>query len=326
MTTTHPVAVTFEHILVPTDFSEVSLRALEYAKTIAKQGDSELLLVHVNPPVNLITPPEAAWVNASELQGLEEEQLEQSGGALRSEGYRARALSLTGPLYKELLSAIERNKVDLIVLGTHGKKGLARLLLGSDAEAVLRHAHCPVISIGPGMTNVQGKTWRLREVVCATTLQPHSAEVIAYAQKLAAGNGAELVLLHVKDAGNGEDVDLVSFEETFQYHALEDLGKSSWLRTHLGDAGPGVRIADFAKQRGSDLIVMGARPASSMATHLAPGIAARVLLEAPCPVMTVLEPLPGGAEKWEKNHRFALMLCSRGRLWRAADPQQTSGL
>jgi nucleotide-binding universal stress UspA family protein len=247
-----------------------------------------LLLVHVNPPVDLITPPEAAWMDVSELQGMEEEQLEQSGAALRSEGYRARALSLTGPLYDELLSAIQQYKVDLIVLGTHGKKGLERLLLGSDAEALLRHARCPVISIGPGVKNLQGKTWRLREVICATTLQPHSADVVAYAQKLAAQNEAELVLLHVKDAG--EDVDLVSFEETFQYHALEDFGKSSWLRTHFGSAAPGARIADFAKQRGSDLIVMGARRASSIATHVAPGIAARVLLEAPCPVMTVLQP------------------------------------
>jgi nucleotide-binding universal stress UspA family protein len=53
---------------------------------------------------------------------------------------------------------------------------------------------------------------------------------------------------------------------------------------------PGVSIVDLAKQRGSDLIVMGARPASSIATHLAPGIAAKVLLEAPCPVLTLLQP------------------------------------
>jgi len=288
MATTHPIAVTFEHVMVPTDFSDVSQRALEYAKTLAKQGNSELLLAHVSPGADLITSPEAAWIDAAGIAGLDEQQLERSSAALRSEGYRARTISLTGPLNDELLSAIEKYQVDLVVLGTHGRKGLERLLLGSDAEALLRHAHCPVISIGPGVA--ENKTWQLREVICATTLQPHSAEVVAYAQKLALQHGAGLILLHVKDVGTEADVDWVSFEDAFHYYAVDDaLGKSSWLRTRLGVA-PGVSIVDLAKQRGSDLIVMGARPASSIATHLAPGIAAKVLLEAPCPVLTLLQP------------------------------------
>lgn len=287
-TTTHPVAVTFEHILVPTDFSDASQRALEYAKTLAKQENSELLLAHVSLGANLITPPEAAWIDATEIEGLEQQELEQSGAALRSEGYRARTIPLIGPHCDELLSAIEQYEVDLIVLGTHGRKGVERLLLGSDAERLLRHAHCPVISIGPGVA--ENKTWDIREIICATTLEPHSAELVAYAQKLALQHGAGLILLHVKDVVNKTDVDWVSFDEAFHYYAMENLGKSSWLRTRLIGAAPGVRIVDLAKQRGSDLIVMGARPASSMATHLSPGIAAKVLLEAPCPVMTLLQP------------------------------------
>jgi nucleotide-binding universal stress UspA family protein len=288
MTTTHPVAVTFEHILVPTDFSDVSQRALQYAKTLAKEGNSELLLAHVSTGANLITSPEAAWIDAAGIEGVEEQELEQSGAALRSEGYRVRTLSLMGPLCGELLSAVEQYQVDLIVLGTHGRKGVERLLLGSDAEGLLRHARCPVISIGPGVA--ENKTWDIREVICATTLEPHSAELVAYAQKLALQQGAGLILLHVKNVANETDVEWVTFDEAFHYYALESLGKSSWLRTRLNSAAPGVRIVDLARQRGSDLIVMGARPASSMATHLSPGIAAKVLLEAPCPVMTLLQP------------------------------------
>ncbi len=286
--TTHSVAVTFEHILVPTDFTDVSHRALEYAKTLAKQWNSELLLAHVNPPMDLITPPEAAWVDTLEIQSRVEQQLEESGAALRSEGYRAQSLSLTGPLYDELFSAIKQYKVDLIVLGTHGKTGLERLLFGSDAEALLRHAHCPVISIGPGVPSLEGRTWQIREVLCTTTLQPRSAEVVAYAQKLAAQQGAELVLLHVKE-GVEETVDWISFEEAFRYDPPEGPQESSWLRTRLASMAPGVNIVDLARQRGSDLIVMGARSAGSMATHLAPGVAAKVLLGAPCPVMTLLQ-------------------------------------
>ncbi len=223
-TTTYSAAVTFEHILVPTDFSDVSQRALEYAKTLAKQGNSELLLAHVNLPMNLITPPEAAWIDTLEIQSREEQEFEERGAALRSEGYRAQALSLTGPLYDELLSAVKQYKVDLIVLGTHGKKGLERFLLGSDAEALLRHAHCPVISVGPEVPDLEGKAWQIREVLCATTLQPHSAEVVAYAQRVAAKQGAELVLLHVKE-GAEETADWMSFEEAFHSYAPEVTGR-----------------------------------------------------------------------------------------------------
>ncbi len=290
MATLNPAAVTFERILVPTDFSEISHRALEYAKVIAKLGNSELLLVHVNLPNNLITPPEAAWIDQAEIQSREEEQLEQSGAALRSEGFRAQAISVTGPLYEELLSTVKQYKADLIVLGTHGKKGIERLLLGSDAEAVLRQAHCPVLSVGPAVPNLQGKTWRIREVICATNLEPRSAEVVAYAHKLAALYEAELVLFHVKSSSQPEaDVDWVTFEEAFHHYVSEDLGTRSWLRTRLASASPATNIVDLAKQRGSDLIVMGAHPTSSMATHLPRGTAAKVLAEAPCPVMTILE-------------------------------------
>jgi nucleotide-binding universal stress UspA family protein len=290
MATMNPIAVTFEHILVPTDFSVVSQRALEYAKAIARPGNSELLLVHVNPPVNFITPAEAAWVDESEVQSLEEEQLEQTGAALRSEGFRAQTISVTGPLYDELLSTVKQYKVDLIVMGTHGKKGLERLLLGSDAEAVLRRAGCPVVSVGPAVMNPVHRSWRIREVLCATTLEPRAAEVVAYAHKLAAFYEAELVLFHVKSSSEPkDDVDWMSFEEAFKQYVPEDLGKRSWLRTRLASASPATGIVDLAKQRGSDLIVMGAHPASSAATHLIRGTAAKVLAETPCPVMTILQ-------------------------------------
>jgi nucleotide-binding universal stress UspA family protein len=289
MTIMNPVAVTFEHILVPTDFSEVSQRALEYAKTLAKQGNSELLLVHVTPPLNLITPPEAAWIDESEIETMHQVQLDQRSAALVSEGYRAHAISLAGSLYDELLSAIKQYKVDLIVLGTHGRKGVDRLLLGSDAEAMMRRAHCPVLCVGPAVPDLQNEKWSLREVICATTFDPRSAEVAAYAHKLAAQYGAELVFFHVKSPGSQADVDWVSFEEAFRHYVPEDSGKSSWLRTRLASTAPGASIVDLAKQRGSDLIVMGAHHASSMATHLPPGTAAKVLMESPCPVLTLLD-------------------------------------
>jgi nucleotide-binding universal stress UspA family protein len=296
MATINPVAIAFGRILVPTDFSDVSQRALEYAKVIAKRDNSELLLAHVSAPVNLITPPEAAWIDVAGLQSLEEEKLEQRSAALRSKGYRARAISLTGNLYDELLLTLKEFKVDLMVVGTHGRKGLDRLLIGSDAEAMLRKAGCPVLSVGPAVPDLCGKTWRIREIICATTLDPKTAEVAAYAQRLAVSQGADLVLFYVKDPNVEQDVDYPAFEEAFRQYAPECLGEYSWLRTRSATASSGASIVDLATHRGSDLIVMGAHAASSLATHLECGTVAEVLAQAPCPVMTLLQPRdPRGA-------------------------------
>jgi nucleotide-binding universal stress UspA family protein len=286
-----PAAVTFAHVLVPTDFSEVSERALKYAKTIARQDNSELLLVHLDPPLNLITPPEAAWIDDVSIEAQHAEQLAQSGAALVSDGYRAKAISLGGPLHHELLSAIRQYQIDLIVLGTHGGKGMDRLLAGSDAESTLRHAHCPVLSVGPAVSDRQSQPWNIREVICATTFEPRSAEIAAYAYKFAIRFGAELVFFHVKTPGQRQDhVDWVSFGKAFRHYVGDDHAEYSSLPTRLASAASGSSIVDLARQRGSDLIVMGARPAWSMATHLAPGSAIKVLMEAPCPVMTLLQP------------------------------------
>jgi nucleotide-binding universal stress UspA family protein len=139
------------------------------------------------------------------------------------------------------------------------------------------------------VADLKQKSWSLREVMCATTLKPSSAELVAYAHKLAALHGAELVIVHVRNNGNEKETDWVSFEEAFHYYAEEGIGKGTWLRDRLASTPPGVTIVDLARQRGSDLIVLGARPASSIATHFPPGTAAKVLLDAPCPVLTLLQ-------------------------------------
>jgi nucleotide-binding universal stress UspA family protein len=149
MITLAPVRVTFERLLVPTDFSDVSERAVEYAKSIAKQYGSQFLLTHVSQPINPIAPPEAMWIDEQAIQQQIEDRLEQRGAELRSEGVQARTISATGLVDAELLSTASKEKVDLIVLGTQALTGLDRLLFGSDAEALLRRANCPVMVIGP---------------------------------------------------------------------------------------------------------------------------------------------------------------------------------
>lgn len=287
MTTLTSATVAFERILVPTDFSDASERAIEYAKSIASQFQSQLLLAHINQPLNPVTPPDAIWMDTEGIREQLEQQLEQRGAALRSEGFRAKALSVTGSIRKEILSLVSENKIDLIVMGTHGRSGVDRILFGSDTEAIFRKVSCPVLVVGPQVAAFGGQVWHPKRVICATTLEPDLAWVPAYAYRLSVRYQAEFILFNIGNPGPTiVDSDWLLFEATFKKN-LGGLGSDVSLRTLLSDNPAGQKIVDVAKNHCADLIVMAARTASPVATHLPPGTVPQVLIEAPCPVMTL---------------------------------------
>lgn len=198
MITSAPTNITFERIFIPTDFSDLSGRALEYAKSIATRYNAQLLLAHVNKPVDSGTSHNKGGLNDA-IQQEVEQQLEQEGAELRSEGFRVRTISVTGKVQREILSAVQREDADLIVLGAHANTGIERLLLGSDAEALLRNSHCPVLVIGPVTQPPSNPAWQPRNIVCASDLNPDTAPIAACAFMIACNFQAAFTLLHVQD-------------------------------------------------------------------------------------------------------------------------------
>jgi len=288
MTTLAPATVAFERILVPTDFSDSSQRALDYAKSIARQYQSQLYLVHVYQAINAVTPPEAIWIDSENVQEKIEQELEQAGAALRSEGIKAEGFSVTGVIQDRIFSIIKDSRIDLLVMGTHGRSGWERFLFGSDAEAMLRQVECPVMVIGPAVRPATQSVWRPKHVLCATTLDPDSAWIAAYGYRLARQHQAEFTLFNVEDAFRKEAAKPWSnFESAFKNNLPEDMAFDGSLHTLVSDSKPGEEIVDYASEIGADLIVMGARAAADIATHLVRGTAARVLAEAPCPVLAL---------------------------------------
>jgi nucleotide-binding universal stress UspA family protein len=290
MTTLAPVTAAFERILVPTDFSDPAQRALDYAKGIARQYQSRLFLVHVYQEFNPVTPPEAMWIDSQNIQEKIEEELEEAGAALRSEGLKAEGFSVTGAIQDRILSIIKENKIDLLVMGTHGRVGFERFLFGSDTEAVLRQVQCPVMVIGPAVRPVTASVWQPKKIVCATTLDPDSAWIAAYGYRLAQQHQATFTLFNVEEAAYKEtDKSWGDFEFAFRKELPEDTKFTGSLRTLVSDSEAGEEIVDYASEIGADLIVMGARAAADVSTHLVRGTAPRVFAEAPCPVMTLLQ-------------------------------------
>jgi len=142
--------VAFKNIVFATDFSPASEHALLHALATAKHYDSKLYVVHVAAPENLAPismqplPLEADWQKQAAQASLTKlEEFE----PLRM--YPHETILRQGNPWPELSRLIEDKRIDLIVLGTHGRGALGTLLVGSVAEQVLRHATCPVMTIGP---------------------------------------------------------------------------------------------------------------------------------------------------------------------------------
>ena len=131
-----------ERILAATDFSLRSLAALEYAEELARQFGAELLLLHATGAPSI--PAEVRQVDHEAA----ERALARSVERLRDHGLAVRGLLRAGAAAEEILKAAEAERASLIVMGTHGRSGIVRVLMGSVAELVVRGAPCPVLTVG----------------------------------------------------------------------------------------------------------------------------------------------------------------------------------
>lgn len=142
-------------ILVPTDFSAPSLRALDYAAGLAKRLVAELIVIHAVEPVYYPVAGDAYGVGVDlgnvydEVERAAAVQLKRLGADIRERGVPVRTLLCHGTAHEVVLKAAKRHKAGLIVMSTQGRTGLSHLLLGSVAERVLRTATCPVLTVPP---------------------------------------------------------------------------------------------------------------------------------------------------------------------------------
>lgn len=291
---TAKTAVGFRNILFATDFSPAAAQAVPYVKRIAKHYDADVVALYVRPPVvNPMMEP-ATWpidIEAAKAQdALCRQQLLDTFS-----GIRAKVLIEEGSIDPCLKSAMEANHTDLVVIGTRGRTGAAKLLLGSVAEEIFRTVTCPVLTVGPHATMAGGMTRPIREILYATDFSPESTHAADYAVSLAQEFQARLVLLHV--IPNQKPGDLVSAADvtTSSEKLLRKLVSPEaafWCKPEYfvlrGD--PAQQIIEFAKLREPDLVVLGARQEKGVygaASHLPTATAHKVVSHAPCPVLTV---------------------------------------
>jgi len=295
--------ISLKNILFLTDFSEPSEAALPFATSIARGYGAKVFALHVftpDPPVCLLPSKVAmAAIEAgeqhakarveSQLTGLEHETI----------------VEWNMDVWEAVKRATEANHVDLIVMGTHGRTGAEKFLMGSVAEEIFRRSPVPVLTIGPYVrTSVHGGG-RFHRVLFPTDFTDASLAAAPYAISLAQENKSRLVLLHVMrtpqelndEARNDYEWKRFELSVAEAIHRLyqtvlkdAELHFPPQLLVQYGD--PAERILATAKERSSDLIVLGVRDASGhigAATHLERATAHKIVAHALCPVLTVRE-------------------------------------
>ena len=283
--------ITLKNILFATDFSAASNAAAPIAIEIARRYGAKVYGVHVNRFDDYTAAAPNAW--AAMAEAAEKEKKEDASRLNEQlQGVEHEVVIGEGSIWEVISNLIEQKEIDLIVLGTRGRTGLGKVILGSVAEQILRQSPCPVLTVGPHVNLWSDQYAKMREILYATDLAADNPIAAPYAISLAQENQAHLVLLHViedQKAGdlleNPKAVDLK--ERKLQQLVTEQAGL--WCEpTYIVEQGAvAEKILDVAKRRHTDLIVMGARPAKGLATHLNIGTVHEVVSQATCPVLTV---------------------------------------
>jgi len=283
--------ITVKNILFATDFSPAADAATPIAIEIAQRYGAKVYGVHVNRFDDYTAAAPNAWAAMAEAA---EKETKEDAGRLNEQlqCIEHEVVIGEGNIWEVVSGLIKEKEIDLVVLGTRGRTGLGRAILGSVAEQILRQSPCPVLTVGPHVNLWSDEYAKMREILYATDLTADSPTAAPYAISLAQENQAHLVLLHViEDAKAGDLVDSPEVVDLkarkLQQLVTEQAGL--WCDpTYIVEQGPAAeKILDVAKRRHTDLIVLGARPARGLATHMNIGTVHKVVSQATCPVLTV---------------------------------------
>ena len=296
-------------ILATTDFSDESRTGVRFAIALAEKLGAAVALLHVIEP--------RAWVSElgtvvparedSEVVALTRTQL---ATLAKREGKGDVAVTFsvsvqTGNPFHAITTAARQQMADMIVIATHGHTGFERVLLGSTAERVVRHAPCPVLTVPTrAKPKRTGKTppFKIGKILVPMDFSAISKDALPWATHLAAHFGAELVLLHIVEKfpidyllssglTNETFVPLVKQAEADLEFMAESLSKSTGLSVTavVSDGKPFEGICESAKTLGADLIVLTTHGHTGLKHVLLGSTSERVVRHAPCPVLTVRE-------------------------------------
>jgi nucleotide-binding universal stress UspA family protein len=288
-----------ERVLCPVDFSEFSARAYDYAQSLARHYHARLYLQHV---VDFTLPSYAYYADASYIADLFERvrndarsQLEEFAKRPTGHGPPPERVLHEGVPTKSILSFAEEQRVNLIVIGSHGLKGVDRVALGSVTEKVLRKASCSVLVVrkpehdfvSPGS---EQDPIQLRKLLLCTDFSEYSRRALEHAVSIAAEYDAELTVLYVlEDMPASVDFESVTkpLLARLEGAITPDVRERCTIKPLVRIGKPYLEILQQAAEAQTDAVIMGVRGRNALDLAVFGSTAHRVIQLGPCPVLAV---------------------------------------
>ncbi len=288
-------------ILWPTDFSRCAKQALGHAVHFARLYDAELQVLHAmvlmqDDPFYLPNNEEIY----QQLKDLANSRLSTTIKALQADDLKIKQAQVRGiSTAPAILGYAKENDIDLIVMGTHGRRGLGHLLLGSVAEEVVRLASCPVLTIREREAPMPVEM--MQRILVPVDFSEHSKQALIYAKEIAAFYKARLQLLHIIEEFvpptfyMAAGVSVMTFAPDLNAKARQAMaallqetnGPKVEADLHVVEGYAAHDIVDFAKEHGSDLIVIATHGRTGLKHTLMGSVTEKVVRRASCPVFTV---------------------------------------
>ena len=300
--------ITLHHILCPVDLSDVSRRALQHAVGLAGWYEASLEVLYVDSTLPMEGLSEFGDFAIARAATLDVRSSTRAAADVRAFVDRAACGTPVNVVVEQSThvegAILERARglpADLIVMGSHGRSGVHRLLLGSVTEHVLRAAGCPVLVVPPHDA-VAPSAVSFKEIVCAIDFSDSSIAALTWALSLAKEADARLLLLHVievppelRASAVVTDREIDALHAAFEADTLERLralipdhaSDYCSVETATASGAAGHALLAFAKARHADLIVMGAQGQHAIERLVFGSKTRDVVCGAACPVLTV---------------------------------------
>lgn len=300
--------ITLKKILFPTDFSESAELSLKWALLLAKNFEAELTMFHavvlhgddVNDDVyNRFPDLEKCFAELEEQADSRLEKVIEDEGKVFIRQVVRRGVSAS----EEILGYIKEEKFDLVVMGTHGRRGIKHLLLGSVAERVVQHAPCPVLTVresGPKKGVASKTELDVKHIILPIDFSGPSKLAARYAVVLSKLMGARLEVVHVIDSTVHPsfyaigvesiiqaDPDLPARAEKAVHGFMEEAKAALEYNVIIADGKPAVEIAKKAEQMEDPLIVIASHGMGYLERLMLGSTTEKVVRMANCPVLTV---------------------------------------
>ena len=287
-------------ILCPVDFSEFSVRAYRHALSVAEHHRAKLVAQHIvelwqYPSVSFAASATAYEEFSQALREKAEQQLRELVKSYPHDETQPECVVQQGIAADAILAFAEEQKTDLIVMGTHGRRGFDHLMLGSVTERVLRRASRPVLAISrPSHDLTSGKqrdhVHHFSRILFCTDFSENSERALNYAISLTPDYNAEPTLLHVLEhAPSSADIEEARAAATEQLDRLipPEGRQAGKIKTTVLIGKPYQQIIQFALETQADLVTMAVRGRGALDLAVFGSTTYRVLQLGPCPVLAV---------------------------------------